>query len=85
ASASSLPRLLRSAVDKPIIDQTGLSGEYEIELDFSLDTSPALTDTTPPLSDLFRAIQQLGLRLEPKRLPMDVIVVDSANKTPSEN
>jgi uncharacterized protein (TIGR03435 family) len=38
-----------------------------------------------PVSTLFQAIQALGLKLEPKKEPVEMIVVDSANKVPSEN
>jgi uncharacterized protein (TIGR03435 family) len=38
--------------------------------------------TTP---SLFDGIEKLGLRLEPRKIPLDVIVVDQVSKTPSEN
>lgn len=43
----------------------------------------AAVDSLPPLPVALQ--QQLGLRLEPKRLPLDVIVVDHAEKAPTEN
>jgi uncharacterized protein (TIGR03435 family) len=36
-------------------------------------------------ASLSDALEQIGLRLEPRKEPLDVMVVDSANKTPSEN
>jgi uncharacterized protein (TIGR03435 family) len=34
---------------------------------------------------LFKGLQQLGIKLESRRAPLDVIVIDSATKTPIEN
>jgi uncharacterized protein (TIGR03435 family) len=43
-------------------------------------------DASTPTATLPQALQQsLGLKLEPKKLPIDMIVVDSANKVPTEN
>jgi len=39
----------------------------------------------PSGSSIFESIQKLGLRLEPRKMPMDLIVVDSLEKTPTEN
>ena len=36
-------------------------------------------------SSVFAAVQKLGLKLEPRNIPLDDIVVDSAMKTPTEN
>jgi len=64
--------LLQSAVlDKPVVDQTGLSGRF----DFTLNWTPGL----------FTAVQeQLGLKLEATKAPVDVIVIDKVEK-PSAN
>ncbi len=48
-------------------------------------TDPAGTSIDAP-PELFTAIQdQLGLKLEQKRIPMDVVIVDRAERTPKEN
>jgi uncharacterized protein (TIGR03435 family) len=48
--------------------------------------APAGLPEAEPLPDIFGAVQaQLGLRLEPKKGPVDLIVVDHAEKTPTEN
>ncbi len=64
----------------PVLDQTGLSGIY----DFSVDIRPELG------TDMFtmwqRALQdQLGLRLENRKGAVEVLVVDAASRTPTEN
>jgi uncharacterized protein (TIGR03435 family) len=65
--------------DRPVIDLTGLKGDY----DFSMTWSP---DPGSNIGDFFSAIQrQLGLRLEPRKLPTKMLVVVSALKVPTEN
>jgi uncharacterized protein (TIGR03435 family) len=67
--------------DRPIIDMTGLAGKYEIRLEFAPDIS-----NPHSVPDLFTALtEQLGLKLESRKAPVDVLVVDSAAKQPSEN
>jgi bla regulator protein blaR1 len=67
---------LSSQLGRPVIDRTGLTGHY----DFKLQWAP---DSNGP--SIFTAIQeQLGLRLESERGPVDILVIDRAEK-PSEN
>jgi uncharacterized protein (TIGR03435 family) len=70
-----------------IVDQTGLSGEYQIQLRWapgSGGTDEAPADATAP--SLFAAVQQqLGLKLESRNGPLDTIVVDHAEQIPAEN
>ena len=78
----------RSALDRPVVDQTGLSGRY----DFDLEWSPEETQfdgNVPPRNpdepDLFAAVQQQrGLRLEATKGPIDALVIDQVQR-PSEN
>jgi uncharacterized protein (TIGR03435 family) len=66
--------------DRPVVDQTGLSGRYDFTLRYTFDDSRAPTDGSAPPS-LFTAIQeQMGLKLDPVRAPADVLVVDSVQK-----
>jgi len=69
--------------DRPVIDQTNLSGRYDFTL---LWTPDAIHDTptdTPP--GLFTAVQeQLGLKLEATRTPTEVFVIDAVAR-PTEN
>ena len=81
-------------LDKPVVDKTGLSGEFDITLKWTPDESqfigmgihvppPVDNPNAPP--ELFTAIQeQLGLRLEAKKIPTDVFVIDHVEQ-PSEN
>jgi uncharacterized protein (TIGR03435 family) len=90
-SLANLSNTLQSYAGRPIIDKTGLEGQFDISLQFALDAVPAGPATGPPSpSDpsgpsLFTAIQeQLGLKLESSKGPVEVLVIDSVQK-PSEN
>lgn len=62
-------------VDRPIIDQTGLTGHY----DFTLEWSNPLVGEASTAPSIFTALpEQLGLRLEPRRAPLEILVIDHA-------
>jgi uncharacterized protein (TIGR03435 family) len=68
------------------VDKTGLEGEYNFKLEWS-DSRPVAAGETPDLEkpSLFAAVQeQLGLKLELHPGPVQVLVIDHAEK-PSEN
>jgi uncharacterized protein (TIGR03435 family) len=67
---------------QPVLDMTGLTGVFDITLDFAPDDAAAASDNAAP--DLFTALRGLGLTLEPRKSPMEVIVVDHAER-PSGN
>jgi uncharacterized protein (TIGR03435 family) len=83
-----------AVLDRPVVDQTGLSGRYDFTLTWTPDESqfqglgakvppPAENAAAPP--DLFTAMQeQLGLKLESTKAPAEILVVDHVEK-PSEN
>jgi len=84
---------LRGVLDRPVVDKTGISGRYDIALNWTTDDFqaarlsgfPAPQQLNGEVPDLFTAIQeQLGLRLESAKGPIDVMVIDHAEK-PSEN
>ena len=69
--------------DRPVLNKTGLTGEYDYKLNWNADISAAASDSAAPT--IFTALQeQLGLRLEPQRAPIDVLVIDRAER-PGEN
>jgi uncharacterized protein (TIGR03435 family) len=88
--------LLGLALDRPVIDKTGITNYFEIHLVFSPDESatprPAGSDSGAPAAvratdapGIFEAIQeQLGLRLVPAKGPVDVLVIDHIER-PSDN
>ena len=84
------------AVDRPVLDETRLPGEYVF------DMAPVMKDVTrnllsrlntgsdgagaePAGGGAFRAVEALGLKLEPHKRALPVIVVDKIEKLPTEN
>jgi uncharacterized protein (TIGR03435 family) len=83
-SMQDLTVMMLQFVDRPVVDQTGLKGQYDFELKYTYDDMRAPTDGTAPPS-LFTAIQeQVGLKLEPVKAPADVLVIDHVDR-PSAN
>ncbi len=82
--ASFLSRFERQTV----VDLTGLAGLFEVKLEWAPDTFPQ-DDVSGAPSDkpsLFAAVQQqLGLKLESRRGPLEVLIVERADKVPDEN
>ncbi len=83
-----LASLLSRFEHEIVIDNTGLDGFFEVTLDWTPESgrpTVAANDAAPGPS-LFTAVQeQLGLRLESRKGPVDVLVVDSAQQVPTEN
>ena len=76
---------LARLVNRAVIDQTGLEGEFDLDLEWTPDQwkpgVPQQSEITPIGPSLFTALQeQLGLRLEATRGPVQVLVVDSAER-----
>jgi uncharacterized protein (TIGR03435 family) len=93
ANFSLFVRFLSQRLDRPIVDRTGLSGRYDFLLQWAPEIGEArvdpagnpvpVGDTTGP--SIFSAIQeQLGLRLESTKGPVEVLVIDRA-EMPDEN
>jgi uncharacterized protein (TIGR03435 family) len=65
-------------LDRQLFDETGLMGNYDFTLQWDTGAGPLETSLTPALE------QQLGLRLEPRESPVEILVIDNVEK-PSEN
>jgi uncharacterized protein (TIGR03435 family) len=82
--------VLSRLMDRPLIDKTGLKSSYNLSLHFAPESAPRAASGSPesPASEdpsIFTAIQeQLGLKLESTQEPVDVLVIDSAQR-PTEN
>lgn len=79
--------LLSVYLDRPIIDRTGLKGTWDFTLSWTPELSARPPDATVDGSypGIFEALQkQLGLKLEPRRAPVEMLVIDHAEK-PTEN
>jgi uncharacterized protein (TIGR03435 family) len=102
---SGLAHYLVQVLHAPVIDATGIEGEYDYDLSFepvvgpqpketvflglSGEGAPAGPPSAPPPADhptVFTAIKELGLQLESvKSTPVEVLVLDKANREPAEN
>jgi uncharacterized protein (TIGR03435 family) len=84
---SALLRLVRVAMGKPAVDQTGLTGMYDFTLEYAVETG-SIDPNAPPLNAPIFATaiqQQLGLQLVSKKLPFNVIMIDNVDRMPTEN
>lgn len=95
STLSDFSKLLNLILDRPVIDKTGIAGRFDIYLEFSSDqVTPGLlglapdapaTASDPTGPTIFTAIQeQLGLKLEPAKGPVEFLVIDHVER-PSEN
>jgi uncharacterized protein (TIGR03435 family) len=83
---SSLVNALSHLVDQPVVDHTGLTGVFDVDMRFNGDVLAALRlpagiarpdDTATDVPSFFTALQeQLGLKLESTKGPVDVLVID---------
>jgi uncharacterized protein (TIGR03435 family) len=99
-SMATLATTLTGLLGRPVIDKTGLTGRYDFILEFSRSETagprasggynepppmPAPPPGAEPGLSIYTSIQQLGLRLDAQKLPLDTLVIDAAEKTPGEN
>jgi len=93
AAPGDIAPMLSMAVGRKVIDNTGLTGKYDITLKYTPDGSqfakmPPQVEAAPADASrpsLFTALQeQLGLKLEVRKAPVEIFVIDRAEK-PSEN
>jgi uncharacterized protein (TIGR03435 family) len=77
ASLADLASRLSLDLDRPVFDNTGIKGDFEITLEWAREGDGP---------SVFSAIQeQLGLKLQPTTTPIEIIVIDRANKIPVAN
>lgn len=86
---SELTPLLSRMVERKVVDQTGLKGNYDINLQLPRDETPVSPDAPPARLDLAPILfstfpERLGLKFESQKGPVEVIIVDAVEK-PSEN
>ena len=74
ASSERIAAAVQSIVGKPVIDETGLRGSYDLSLDWRDDPVASLT---PFLRERF------GLQLAPARRDVDVLVIDAVRRDPT--
>jgi uncharacterized protein (TIGR03435 family) len=96
ATLTEFSQLLSLVLDRPVIDQTGMQGKFDIRLEFAIDEATprflpggdlaqfANANANAGLQSVFAAIQQFGLKLEATKGPREFLVIDHIEK-PSAN
>jgi uncharacterized protein (TIGR03435 family) len=93
-SMARFAEFLSRQIGVPVLDMTGLKGAYEVKLDWVREPRTAadvkgdvpMAVDGPPGTNIPTALQdQLGLRLEARKAPIEVLVVDHAERVPTEN
>lgn len=70
-------RLVRFA-EAPVVDKTGLTGKYSVTIE-------TWKNADVPGGTVFDAVEKLGLKLEPRKVTAETVVVDQVSKTPTAN
>jgi uncharacterized protein (TIGR03435 family) len=105
-SMTTLIETLTRFLDRPVVDMTELTGNYQVALDLSTedlknaakaagmgammggagDGAKSSAEASDPAgSSIFTSIQKMGLKLEPRKAPLLMIVIDHLEKSPTEN
>ena len=100
-TAAGMVEILGRFVDRPIVDMTDLKGRYDLTLEVGLEDMLTLAraagmNVRPPQADggraaepgsssVFTAIQQYSLKLEPRKAPVELLVIDHVERDPTEN
>ena len=81
-----LADLLSRNLEQMVVDKTGIRGVYNFEMKWTTDDQPSAGSDAQTLPTLFTALEEtLGLRLQPQKVPAEIIVVDHVERTPAEN
>lgn len=84
-NASMAEAMQQGALDRPVVDQTGLTGRFDLSLRWTPDDMRSATQSADAPPDFFTAIQeQLGLKVISTKAPVDVLVIDDVER-PSAN
>jgi uncharacterized protein (TIGR03435 family) len=76
--------LLSNMLDRPVVDMTEFKGVYDVDLEWSGDDAVGRdSETTPSLSAVLK--EKLGLRLESRKTPVDLYVIDHVDRVPTGN
>jgi uncharacterized protein (TIGR03435 family) len=86
--ASQIIEVLSKILQAPVINNTGLTGYYDATIDIGkyMQDRPASDSPADILPILINGLQgELGLKLESKKVPLDLLIIDHAEKVPVEN
>ena len=89
-----LTSILVLSTGRPVINATKLTGVYKFSIELPTEAFASVSaqvsaqtgrTVDPSGASAPKAVEQLGLKLEPRRIPMDTIVVDKIERVPSDN
>jgi uncharacterized protein (TIGR03435 family) len=76
--------LLSNLLDRPVVNMTGLKGVYDVDLEWSVyDATGGQADDPPSLFSVLQ--EKLGLRLESRKAPVDLYIIDHLERVPTGN
>ena len=85
-SMQTLTLLLSRQLRELVLDRTGLKGAYDLSLKWIPEAKTETADAAETGPTIFMAVQdQLGLKLEPRKDAVEVLVIDHADRVPVEN
>ena len=92
---------LTQFLDRPIINMTGLEGDFQVTLDIAQseainvahragaaipeDAPPSAEASEPAGATIFQSVQKLGLKLDPRKVNVTMLIIDQLEKVPSQN
>jgi len=82
-----LANVFSNWLERVVLDRTGLDGSYDVKLEWTPDENVRPEEpesASRPGASLFNAVQELGLKLEARKGPVEILVIERAEK-PSEN
>ena len=91
ATLEGLADVLTAQLGPPVVDATGIKGRFEVMLETSLNLDRSGDPMTPEeaadrlLTAYQNALQKAGLHLEPRKTPVETLVIDRVEKTPTDN
>jgi uncharacterized protein (TIGR03435 family) len=100
-SMDRLAEKLTELSDRPIVNMTGLEGDFQVTLDIALSEAinaahragVAMPEDAPPSGEasepggatIFQSVQKLGLKLDPRKVNVTMLIIDQLEKVPSQN
>jgi uncharacterized protein (TIGR03435 family) len=104
ATLATLAEMISRFTERPVVDMTGIQGQYDFDLVFAPETMrgmpggargpmpppgeggrPPSDAPAEPAGSIYDSVQRYGLKLEPRKAPMEVLIVDHMEKAPTEN
>jgi uncharacterized protein (TIGR03435 family) len=99
-SLPNLAEMMSRFSERPVVDMTGIEGMYDFDLVFSPETmrlpgggrgpmppggGEHADAPAEPAVSIYESVQKYGLKMEPRKAPMEILIVDHIEKTPTEN